>query len=213
MKNLKPCGTFHVLFKGKLVFAMVRFATNGLINMFQFCFALTLPQSFVLSDITYAPIGYFQPHSWALFPLRPLSERETGNKIGLLLRQDYFVIAVSYCLCPTKKRARQLVVVMEKALVQNHTIIVMKTISQDLNDPTIICTFKIKKIQVSLELSANHLTILLSICLDISQETALHPSDIISTLQYLGILKYWKGKHVILRATVSATQCKEMYII
>ncbi|XP_020611107.1 histone acetyltransferase KAT7-like isoform X3 [Orbicella faveolata] len=36
---------------------------------------------------------------------------------------------------------------------------------------------------------------------DISQETALHPSDIISTLQYLGILKYWKGKHVILRAT------------
>ncbi|XP_058962473.2 histone acetyltransferase KAT7-like [Pocillopora verrucosa] len=36
---------------------------------------------------------------------------------------------------------------------------------------------------------------------DISQETALHPSDIISTLQYMGILKYWKGKHVILRAT------------
>ncbi|XP_068734127.1 histone acetyltransferase KAT7-like [Montipora capricornis] len=35
---------------------------------------------------------------------------------------------------------------------------------------------------------------------DISQETALHPSDIVSTLQYLGILKYWKGKHVILRA-------------
>lgn len=35
---------------------------------------------------------------------------------------------------------------------------------------------------------------------DISQETAVHPSDIISTLQYLGILKYWKGKHVILRA-------------
>ena len=49
--------------------------------------------------------------------------------------------------------------------------------------------------------------------LDISQETALHPSDIISTLQYLGILKYWKGKHVILRATVSVTQCKDMYII
>lgn len=36
---------------------------------------------------------------------------------------------------------------------------------------------------------------------DISQETALHPSDVISTLQYMGILKYWKGKHVILRAT------------
>ena len=40
------------------------------------------------------------------------------------------------------------------------------------------------------------------LCVDISQETALHPSDIVSTLQYLGILKYWKGKHVILRATV-----------
>jgi len=36
---------------------------------------------------------------------------------------------------------------------------------------------------------------------DVSQETAVHPSDIVSTLQYLGILKYWKGKHVILRAT------------
>ena len=40
------------------------------------------------------------------------------------------------------------------------------------------------------------------LCVDISQETALHPSDIVSTLQYLGILKYWKGKHVILRAMV-----------
>ena len=43
MKNLKPCGTFHVLFKGKLVFALARFATNELVNMFQFCFALTVP--------------------------------------------------------------------------------------------------------------------------------------------------------------------------
>ncbi|KAK3733941.1 hypothetical protein QZH41_009599 [Actinostola sp. cb2023] len=35
---------------------------------------------------------------------------------------------------------------------------------------------------------------------DISQETAIHPNDIVSTLQYLGILKYWKGKHVVLRS-------------
>jgi len=38
--------------------------------------------------------------------------------------------------------------------------------------------------------------------LDISQETAIHPNDIVSTLQYLGILKYWKGKHVVLRSKV-----------
>ena len=46
------------------------------------------------------------------------------------------------------------------------------------------------------------------LCVDISQETALHPSDIVSTLQYLGILKYWKGKHVILRATVRQQQIR-----
>ena len=42
MKNLKPCGTFYVLLKGTLVFILSRFATNELINMFQFCFALTV---------------------------------------------------------------------------------------------------------------------------------------------------------------------------
>ncbi|XP_048588637.1 histone acetyltransferase KAT7 isoform X2 [Nematostella vectensis] len=35
---------------------------------------------------------------------------------------------------------------------------------------------------------------------DISQETAIHPNDIVSTLQYLGLLKYWKGKHLVLRS-------------
>ena len=34
---------------------------------------------------------------------------------------------------------------------------------------------------------------------DISQETAVNPSDIVSTLQTLQMLKYWKGKHIILK--------------
>jgi len=33
---------------------------------------------------------------------------------------------------------------------------------------------------------------------DISQETGVHAYDIISTLQAMGMLKYWKGKHLIL---------------
>ena len=27
---------------------------------------------------------------------------------------------------------------------------------------------------------------------------SIHPNDVVSTLQYLGMLKYWKGKHLIL---------------
>lgn len=34
---------------------------------------------------------------------------------------------------------------------------------------------------------------------DISQETAVNPADIVSTLQALQMLKYWKGKHIILK--------------
>ncbi|XP_063434737.1 histone acetyltransferase KAT7-like [Mytilus trossulus] len=38
------------------------------------------------------------------------------------------------------------------------------------------------------------------ICIkDISTETAINANDIVSTLQALGMLKYWKGKHLILR--------------
>lgn len=33
---------------------------------------------------------------------------------------------------------------------------------------------------------------------DLSQETAVNGYDIVSTLQALGMLKYWKGKHVVL---------------
>lgn len=38
------------------------------------------------------------------------------------------------------------------------------------------------------------------ICIkDVSTETAINANDIVSTLQALGMLKYWKGKHLILR--------------
>lgn len=33
---------------------------------------------------------------------------------------------------------------------------------------------------------------------DLSQETAINAYDIVSTLQALGMLKYWKGKHLVL---------------
>lgn len=34
---------------------------------------------------------------------------------------------------------------------------------------------------------------------EISQETAVNPVDIVSTLQALQMLKYWKGKHLVLK--------------
>lgn len=33
-------------------------------------------------------------------------------------------------------------------------------------------------------------------------ETAINANDIVSTLQALGMLKYWKGKHLILKKQV-----------
>ena len=38
---------------------------------------------------------------------------------------------------------------------------------------------------------------------DLSQETAINANDIVSTLQALGMLKYWKGKHLVLKKQVS----------
>lgn len=38
---------------------------------------------------------------------------------------------------------------------------------------------------------------------DLSQETAVSAYDIVSTLQSLGMLKYWKGKHLVLRNHIS----------
>lgn len=41
------------------------------------------------------------------------------------------------------------------------------------------------------------------VCSEISQETAVNPVDIVSTLQSLQMLKYWKGKHLVLKRQVS----------
>ncbi|XP_039449018.1 histone acetyltransferase KAT7-like [Culex pipiens pallens] len=38
---------------------------------------------------------------------------------------------------------------------------------------------------------------------DISQEMAINSYDIVSTLQALGMMKYWKGKHIILKKQVN----------
>lgn len=38
--------------------------------------------------------------------------------------------------------------------------------------------------------------------IDLSQETAINANDIVSTLQALGMLKYWKGKHLVLKKQV-----------
>lgn len=47
-----------------------------------------------------------------------------------------------------------------------------------------------------------------SLCVaEISQETAVNPVDIVSTLQALQMLKYWKGKHLVLKRQVS-TVCR-----
>lgn len=37
---------------------------------------------------------------------------------------------------------------------------------------------------------------------DMSQEMAINAYDIVSTLQALGMMKYWKGKHIILKRQV-----------
>ncbi len=50
-----------------------------------------------------------------------------------------------------------------------------------------------------------HIVLLLYIfarCTEISQETAVNPVDIVSTLQSLQMLKYWKGKHLVLKRQV-----------
>ena len=38
---------------------------------------------------------------------------------------------------------------------------------------------------------------------DLSNETAILPNDIISTFQFIGLIKYWRGKHVIIKNRVN----------
>lgn len=44
---------------------------------------------------------------------------------------------------------------------------------------------------------------------DISQEMAINPNDIVSTLQAMGMIKYWKGKHIILKKQDVMTNYRE----
>lgn len=39
---------------------------------------------------------------------------------------------------------------------------------------------------------------------------AIYSYDIVSTLQALGMMKYWKGKHIILKKQVSANSVTKM---
>lgn len=52
------------------------------------------------------------------------------------------------------------------------------------------------KVLAYLELHVDDVEILVK---DVSAETGILSNDIISTLQYFGLVKYWKGKHVILK--------------
>lgn len=49
--------------------------------------------------------------------------------------------------------------------------------------------------------SANKLSLL---TLELSQESGIKCDDLVSTLQYYGMLKYWKGKHIVLKKKVWA---------
>ena len=37
---------------------------------------------------------------------------------------------------------------------------------------------------------------------ELSQDTGLNSDDVISTLQYYSLLKYWKGNHIVLKRKV-----------
>ena len=37
---------------------------------------------------------------------------------------------------------------------------------------------------------------------DLSNKTGIQMNDIVSTLQYMGLIKYWKGKHVFIKNQV-----------
>lgn len=46
------------------------------------------------------------------------------------------------------------------------------------------------------------ITVMYRFSVDISALTGINTADLISTLQYLGMLKYWKGSHIILKREV-----------
>ena len=52
----------------------------------------------------------------------------------------------------------------------------------------------------------------LFVVIDMSQETGVTPEDLISTLQYFSLLKYWKGKHIIIKKKVSRRHMHQQYV-
>ena len=42
------------------------------------------------------------------------------------------------------------------------------------------------------------------LCADMSQESGITQDDLVSTLQYYSLVKYWKGKHIVLKNKVRA---------
>ena len=47
-----------------------------------------------------------------------------------------------------------------------------------------------------------HFVVIIFFIVELSQETGLNSDDVISTLQYYSLLKYWKGNHIILKRKV-----------
>ena len=48
------------------------------------------------------------------------------------------------------------------------------------------------------------LLVLLCVSTDMSQESGITQDDLVSTLQYYSLVKYWKGKHIVLKNKVRA---------
>ena len=50
------------------------------------------------------------------------------------------------------------------------------------------------------------------LCVELSQESGIKCDDLVSTMQYYGMLKYWKGKHIVLKRKVSHNVLLYMYV-
>ena len=55
---------------------------------------------------------------------------------------------------------------------------------------------------LSLSLSLSHTHTHTHTHTELSQESGIKCDDLVSTMQYYGLLKYWKGKHMVLRRKV-----------
>lgn len=53
-------------------------------------------------------------------------------------------------------------------------------------------------------------TLIIIVIFGLSQEMAIYSYDIVSTLQALGMMKYWKGKHIVLKKQVSSANSDQL---